>query len=164
MENIKIRNAKLIFRNLAGAEKEYNSAGDRNVGIVIRDERMVQELIQNGWNVKQTKPREGFEDEFVPEFYIQAKLKYRDKSGNLKTYPPTVYIVKSNNEKVLLDEDTVGQIDHAEIQDVRVELSPYAYEYRGKSGIAAYITRMYVKVIEDDFENFEELDDPFEIN
>ena len=158
LANVRIRNTKLIFRNFAGKANDCNREGDRNVCVVIPEE-LVDELRAEGWNIKQSKPREGFEDEYVPEYYVKANVKYRDRNGVLKAYPPAIYVV-TDKKKTLLDETTVSQLDHAEIQDVKVELSPYPYTYLGREGISVYINKLYAKVIEDDFDS--EYDDlPF---
>lgn len=156
LANVRLKNARLLFRNFAGKADAngINKEGDRNVCVIIDDINLVEELKAEGWNIKQTKPREGYEDEYVPEFYVKANVKYRDKFGQLKAYPPMIYTV-TDKKKTLLDENTVAQLDHAEIQDVRVELSPYPYEVLGRKGISVYVNKMYVKVIEDDFDDFE---------
>lgn len=159
-QTLRLKDTRLIFRNFAGRADAngYNNEGDRNVCIVLDDISLVQDLIKEGWNIKQTKPREGFEDEFQPSYYVKANVKYRDKTGALKAYPPMIYVV-TNKQKVLLNEDTVAQLDHAEIQDVRVELSPYRWTKGSKSGISVYVTKMYVHVIEDEFDNVDDWDD-----
>lgn len=158
--NVKIRNAKLIFRNFSGKGNDYNREGDRNVGIILEDEDLISELENEGWYIRQLKPREEGE---IGTRWIKANVKFRNKDGSKKDNPPKIFLLTST-KKVLLDEDSISSLDYAEIQDVRVELSPYEYNVGGKQGISAYVVRMNVRIIEDEFdEDYADLEESDEI-
>lgn len=137
---ITIENTNLIFRNLAGKPSEYNKGGSRVTGVIVPPE-MVEQLVNDGWSVKQLPPRDPQDQ---PLYYMNAKCRFDN-------FPPKIYMCTSH-KKIKLDEDTIDQVDYSEIAFVDVELSPYDYSIRnGNSGRAAYIKVMYVNVIEDAF-------------
>lgn len=106
---------------------------------IIEDPRIVEQLRTNGWNVKQTKPRNN-EDE--PDFYVPVTVRYDN-------YPPQVYLVTKNN-KTILDEESVGDLDFAEIQNTDLVVTPSFWEKNGKSGLKAYLKTMYATIVEDE--------------
>jgi hypothetical protein len=141
MENLKIEDARIIFRNFAGVETRYNRAGNRNFCVIVDDADIAQQLISDGWNVKTLAPRD--EDE-EPRYYIPAAVSY-------KNIPPKIYLI-CGRSKVLLDEDTVGELDTADIVNVDVILRPYCWDLgNGKSGVKAYVKTMYVTIEKDEF-------------
>ncbi len=141
MENLKIEDAKIIFRNFAGVETRYNRAGNRNFCVIVDDSDIAQQLVNDGWNVKTLAPRD--EDE-EPRYYIPAAVSY-------KNIPPKIYLI-CGRQKVLLDEDTVGELDTADIVNVDVILRPYCWDLgNGKSGVKAYVKTMYVTIEKDEF-------------
>ncbi len=141
MENLKIEDAKIIFRNFAGVETRYNRAGNRNFCVIVDDADIAQQLVNDGWNVKTLAPRD--EDE-EPRYYIPAAVSY-------KNIPPKIYLI-CGRQKVLLDEDTVGELDTADIVNVDVILRPYCWDLgNGKSGVKAYVKTMYVTIEKDEF-------------
>lgn len=138
-DNIKIEGARIIFRNLSGNPDRFNpQGGKRQFSVVIDDPEFAEVLMRDGWNVKQFSQRE--EDE-EPSFYLPVKANY---GGN---FPPHIYMI-TGRKKTLLNEDTVGSLDIAEIDTVDIEIRPYEWE---PGRISAYVKTMYVNVIQDDF-------------
>lgn len=134
-----IENTNLIFRNFSGKTSEYNKNGDRITGVVIPPE-IVNQLVDEGWNVKQLAPRDPQEQ---PLYYMNCKCRFDN-------IPPKIYMCTSI-KKTKLDEETVDQIDYSEIAYVDIEISPYDYTSPMGSGRTAYIKTLYVNVIEDAF-------------
>lgn len=141
-----LRDVRIIFRNLSGAETQYNRKGDRNFGLLLPDRETADRLASAGWNVKQLKPRindEGEEQE--GSFWIEVSAKYGD------TRPPKVVLVTSYN-RTPLNEDTVGMIDAAVIMKVDITIRPYQWAMNGKVGTKAYLQTMYVTIQEDELD------------
>ena len=135
---LKIENAKIFWTNFAGKERENNAAGKRNFCVEIPED-IVENLKADGWNVKYTKDSEEYGGS---KPYLQVEVKYG-------AYPPKIYKVTSRN-KTLLDEDVVGDLDKDEITNVDLYISPYHWTVGSKSGIKAYVDKMWVTIEEDD--------------
>lgn len=157
-----LEGVRLIFRNFTGKEGPYNREGDRNFGVIIPNEtpeqqRVLQDLIDDGWNVKYLKPREDEVDEdpnaeSTP--WLQVKLGYSPKSR-----PPKVVMITSRG-RTNLDESTVDTLDWADIQNVDLIIRPYRYDVQGRQGISAYLQSIYVTIEEDALERkYAEMDE-----
>lgn len=140
-KNISISNARICFRNFSGKEGRFNPAGRRNFSVLLDDD-IAEELIHDGWNIRYLNPRDESEK---PQACLQVTVSYQN-------IPPKIVMVTSHGMSVL-DEDTVGALDWAEIENVDITISPYNWTVNGKSGIKAYVKNMYVTIVEDPFES-----------
>jgi hypothetical protein len=159
-----LEGVRLVFRNFAGKEGKYNREGDRNFGVIIPNEteeqqRIVEQLIADGWNVKYLKPREGDDvdetDEPTETPWLSVKVGYG------KGRPPQIYLVTQGGRKrTPLDETTVSELDWADITNVDLIVRPYHYDVSGRQGISAYVQSMYVSIEEDPLRaKYEAMDD-----
>lgn len=143
VENITIENARIIFRNLSGKPDKFNpQGGKRGFSVVIDDSKLAKDLQKEGWNIKEFKPRE--DEEGDPGHFLQVKVLYSDRSN------PHIYLC-TKKSKTMLNEETVGSLDYAEISSVDLVIRPYEYDVNGRHGISAYVKTMYVNVVEDEF-------------
>ena len=137
--SITIENADIGFRNFSGEEGKFNPAGNRNF-CVFFDEDMGKTLEDDGWKIRWLDPKEEGD---APTAILQVKVNYNN-------IPPQIMLVTSGG-KTILDEDSVGMLDWAEIENVDIIIRPYNWNVNGKTGVAAYVKSMYVTIIEDEF-------------
>lgn len=150
IENIKVENARIVFRNFSGKPDKFNpQGGKRQFSLVIDDPEFANSLEEEGWNIKRFRPRE--DEEGDPGAYLPVKVSFDVR-------PPHIYLC-TGKSKTLLNEETVGSLDYADISGVDIVVSPYEYEVRGNKGIAAYVKTMYVNVVEDEFASKYEYDE-----
>ena len=147
VKNLVVENARVVFRNFEGKETKFNRKGDRNF-CVLFDKEQGEELIAQGWNLKILQPRD---EEDEPAYCLSVKVMF----GKI---PPKVYMI-ANRKKTLLDEETIGLLDHAEIENADLIIRPYNWNVNGKSGIKAYVQTMYVELRVDKFASKYDFDD-----
>lgn len=135
-----IDNARIIFKNFTGKDDKFGREGDRSFSIVIEDDALAEQLANDGWNVKPLTPRDP--DEKVNHF-IKVKISF-------KVRPPKIWLL-TNHKRTLLDEDIIATLQYARIENADVVVSPWRWEVNGKTGIAAYLETLYVKIEDDPF-------------
>lgn len=138
-----VENGKFIFdTNFAGdSKKDRFGSDERKANLVIPDIDLARELIDDGFNVRLTKPRVGEEEGFVPRYFVKVKLNYKS------TWPPKVYLVTDEDKSVLLDEESVACLDDIWVDRVNAVLN----RYEGPNGKSLYVKSMevYQKVDDD---------------
>lgn len=138
--SLTIEDAQLIYRNFAGREGLFNAEGDRNFSVLL-DMDTAADMLADGWNVRAMKPREGEQQE---TFILQVSVKFKNK-------PPEIYLI-SRNRRTKLTEDMVELLDAIDYSMVDLIVNPYPWSVGGKSGIKAYLKKMFVTVREDDLD------------
>ena len=133
---VQIDEARIIYRNFAGAPSKFNREGDRNFAVVIEDQDIAEALTEKGWNVKIKPPREEGDEPFM---FLTVKVKFNDRG-------PRVYLQNSlgGRNRVTLDEDTVGILDNVDITNVDLDIRPYDWDVQGKTGRTAYLQSICV--------------------
>ena len=133
---LQIDDARIIYRNFAGRGDKYNREGDRNFAVLIPDEKLADELVDRGWNVKIKPPRE---DGDAPFMFLPVKVKFNDRG-------PNVYL-KTGNVQNRLDEESVGLLDNIDIIGVDLDIRPFDWDVNGKQGRTAYLQS--IRVVQD---------------
>lgn len=133
---VQIDEARIIYRNFAGAPSKFNREGDRNFAVVIEDQDIAEALTEKGWNVKIKPPREEGDEPFM---FLPVKVKFNERG-------PRVYLQNSlgGRNRVTLDEDTVGILDNVDITNVDLDIRPYDWDVQGKTGRTAYLQSICV--------------------
>lgn len=138
-KKLTIENVKIYWANFSGKERENNPAGKRNFGVFI-DPDMVEDLRADGWNVKQRRPSNDNPDQDTL-YYLAIQVSFN------KT-PPKIFAV-GDGRKRLIDESEVSILDYEDLQKVDVTIQQSIWHKNGRSGITAYLNKMYAVIGED---------------
>ena len=133
---LEIDGARITWRNFEGRGDKFNREGDRNFAVVIPTQELAEELIDRGWNVKIKPPKEEGD---LPFMYLKVKVNYDSVKGRV----PGAYL-KSGRSLNRLNEDTIGMLDHIDIESVDLDIDPYDWEMSGKTGRTAYLRSIHV--------------------
>lgn len=141
LDDVRIKNTKFIWKtNFSGTVTDYNQYGYRRFNIEIPDELAI-EMMEEGWPVK-CKPRKKDSDEMV--YVMDCRVRF-DK------FPPDVFMMV-DNKKIKLTESTIGRLDGMNTGRVDVLLNASYYDRMNKTGYTAYVKKMMIEVIQDDFD------------
>ena len=142
LPTIKIKDAKIKYRNFRGAEQNYNPEGRRTFTLVIRDHEMAKILKNDGWNVRFKENKT--DPDMEPEAQLKVRVNYKGP------FPPVVRMRTESSDYRDLTEENIGQLDTAEIVTLDLEIRPYEWETPGSSGVSAYLKKMDVTIEDDD--------------
>ena len=137
---INIPNAKFIFRtNFKGASGPYNNEGERNFNVILEGD-ILQQALDYGMNVKQTREREGYES----VSYIKVNIGYKYRA-------PLAMLINSHAKRQLTEE-TIGILDDYEFENVDLVIRPNRWHRpNGDTGVNAYLQAIYATMVEDPF-------------
>lgn len=135
-----VEDATIIFRNFSGKEGQYNREGDRNFAVIL-DPQLAEEMVADGWNVRQLDPREEGEP---PTPYIQVSVSFKNR-------PPRVVLLTSTG-RTSLDESSVEVLDWADVKNVDLIARGYEWSVNGKTGVKAYLQSLFITIEEDALE------------
>lgn len=138
-----IMNAKMLYLNFRGLERGKNRVGDRNFCVYI-DPNDAQAMADDGWNVKYQINKTDPSDQ---KPFISVAVSYSH-------IPPKVYIRNDGDRnETLLDEESVGLIDTAEIVGADVRINPRFWtDDRGNTRIKAYLDELHVTIYADEMD------------
>lgn len=135
-----VEDARVIFRNFAGKEGQFNRAGDRSFSVVLPDDVAIQ-MLKDGWNVRYLPAREEGDSD----------TPYITVSVNFKNRPPRVVMITSTARTTLNDE-SIEVLDWADIRTADLIARGYDWEVGDKSGTKAYLQSLFVTIEEDALE------------
>lgn len=152
LNQIYIEGATIFGKNFEGKISDFNTNGRRTFNLKLEPD-FAEMLFNDGWAVKQFVPH----GEENPVFYLPVEVKYNhfekydsEESERLRQkYNPKVYLV-TENKKTLLDETNIANVDKVWINCVNVRINPYFWKVGSKSGIKAYLDKMYVMIKDPD--------------
>lgn len=163
---IELMNCEVLpgrFRNFSGDPEKGFGANKRTCCVTIPDKEYAEQLKDFGWNIGILAPRE--EDEEA-KYFLQVKVNFRDRYGNLKSepYQPKIFMVNSRN-KIRMQEDMVSDIDQQVITSAKARITGSRWEREStkEHGISAYLDSLVYTIREDDFLKKalgDDLDDP----
>lgn len=126
----------ILFRNFSGSPDKFHPNGQMPNFWLVLNEDAAKKLIDRGLNVRIFTNRDGDE-----EYRLQVFANY----GN---YPPTIYKC-CGKKSVLLDDDSIRDLDRDEIIGIDLKISPYHWKFNNTEGVKAYISKAYFKILED---------------
>jgi hypothetical protein len=140
-----IEDAKFIYRtNFAGdPDKDKYHNNTRRGNLTIPNEEQALEMRDAGYNVKNTMPKEGEEEGFVPTYFVPIIIGYKHPKRK-----PKIVLV-TNGKAMELDEENVGTIDDVYVTNVNATLNP---RYSPERDVwTLYVSQLYVEQdVEDD--------------
>lgn len=139
--NVTIEGARILFRNFAGKEGQYNREGDRNFALLLPEDT-AEDMLAAGWNVKYLKAREEGDS---PQPYVPVAVKF----GGVR--PPAITMITSRG-RTPLPEEMVEILDWADLANVDVIIRPYHWNVSGKTGTKAYLKTLFATIQEDELE------------
>lgn len=132
-----MEDARIVFRNFAGEERQYNREGDRNFCILLEDD-LAADMLADGWNIKRLKPRDGAEQGTA---YIQVSVGFKGR-------PPRMVMITSRG-RTDLGEDECVLFDWADILICDLIIRPYHWNVNGRTGVKAYLKSIFITINED---------------
>lgn len=135
--SINFEDARITFRNFRGEKGRYNKEGDRNFNLILTEEQA--DIVRGeGLRVKVKAPTEEYPD---PLRTVAVKVSYR-------RIAPIIEMI-TNRGKVVLTEDTVGELDYQRFKKVDLSINVSRYiNVDGEPSATAYLDSMYVTVME----------------
>lgn len=128
---LRLKHARLIYRNFSGVESKYNAKGSMNFSIILPDP-LAEELLNEGWRVKLRTPLQG-----DPFYHMPVVVSYDRK-------PPEAYLM-STSSVVKLSKDTIALLDDVEVEDADVMVAP-------SSNMKPYLRKIVIKQVEYSFD------------
>ena len=132
----------IMYRNFTGKAGTYNNEGERSFCLSV-DEETAAELRADGFNVRE-RSRTNDDGETTTLLYLPIKVNMNSRR------PPQINQVTKNGVTTL-DEDTISNLDWAEIINASISISAYNWTYGNKSGVSAYLQELLVEIEDESF-------------
>jgi hypothetical protein len=142
IENVTIENAQITWKNFSGEQRQFNTAGDRNFGIIV-DLEQAQALLDMGYKVRISEATE----EYPARAVVPVKIKYSERSQ-----PRVKMLIHQGTKQVTLDQDSLFALDYANIEKVDAIIRANQYDFNGRQGVNNYLNALYVTIREDELE------------
>lgn len=148
-KNVTLQGKRLVFKNFAGKEGQYNREGDRNFSVVLTDAE-ADEMLADNWNVKRKPPREEGDENFN---HLPVAVSFKGRPPRLVLI---VYVPDGEGgmerRRTSLDEETCEMLDYVDAETIDLIIRPYDWAVSGKTGRKAYLHAIYVTLNQDELE------------
>ena len=138
----------IIFPNFQGAPDKFNPNGQMgNAWLVFeKGNQKVEELIEKGFNVREFVTSNDYDpDSESTELRLQVFVRFDN-------YPPKITLINQNDEKTMLDSNTMIMLDSAlsngQVERASFIISPYTWEFGGRNGVKAYVRAASFRIFE----------------
>lgn len=134
------------FRNFKGEMrrnakgKVVNNEGDRNFTIELSLDQ-AEKFRDMGFTVNTLPGRDDFEE---PTYIMKIKVSYRFKAPKV--------VVCVGRTKTLLSEETISELDWADVESVDVTFTKSHWTQPDREGETAYLNSMWVTLMDDPLE------------
>lgn len=134
---ITLENVRVIYPNFSGQESEYNQKGSREFSLAL-DPVLAEELASQGLNVK-----------FPPEDHPDRPSYLPVTLSNGPVIQPWIKIVLVNNGNgTIVQSNDINQINLLDQVTAgaraNVIINPYNWSAMGRTGIKAYLHKLYI--------------------
>lgn len=158
IKGIKLENCRIVFKHFSGDKDAFHKQGERDFSVLIDDIALSQELEAEGWNIKHPKPNPDIapeDDTRVPSLKVKVNFKPGPLEADERN--PKIYLIGTdahgNQTRERLDETTVGTLDHIQLENVDLYITPYEWEHNGNTGVSAYLSQFYGTLIQVGFQD-----------
>lgn len=143
-----IENLQYIYRpNFSGRGERFNDEGNRFFNAKI-DPTSAEQLANDGWNIKWSKPGKEAPPEVVAEFVPEPFL---EVTVGFKFRPPTIVLIR-DTVPTPISERTVSLLDSTEFSNIDVVIRARYWENDSGSGYKAWLKSFYGTVEMDDLD------------
>lgn len=136
------------FRNFAGAERQYNQAGQRNFCAAISEEQ-ARQLIDAGFNVRALDPRDP-EDE--PLHFLKIDINEIGSSRVPKQFWSHIYVRTNDEAGIEWEPKDYYKLDNADIIHADLIIGRYEWNVNGNTGVKAKLRDAYITIKPNRFE------------
>ena len=137
MENLILRNAKIIFNNFAGNPSKFDKEGKQSVTFDVTDAELPDE-----WE-DATKDLVN-DDTGEIKTILSAKIHWG-------TRPPIIKVVEDGKIiEIIHGSDELKNVSQYICESADVVLRPYTYEVAGRKGVTTYVRTLYIHIVNDD--------------
>ena len=144
------------YRNFEGRASDYNPAGGkREFGVVIEDPELAQQMAADNWNVKTITNRDGKDFLYGVKaggddiHWLPVKVKYKKDNGE-PTIPPK-FTIRTKNNELYYEEETIKELDNVDLVDVRLVINPSRKTVNGKNFTTAYLKSFSATLIDESY-------------
>lgn len=120
--NLVIENAVIFWTNFKGEATRFNPQGGKRTLNVAIPEEMVEDMRDDGWNIKRRDPRDDQDDVL---YFTECVLNMNSK------YEPRVMLCtewKGKKTMTALHGDSVGKLDDIRCENVDLVIHPHRHD------------------------------------